>query len=117
LQATLSPQEKARVETKRQLTRRVRSLFARRAIIKRDQTTAQDFNGDQIFTNQAIKLDPSFLLPTRGSRRRQAIFTTSTNHRGMEAKGVSEALDSLRLSRTSAKGTWLSGFTILLHGK
>ena len=119
LQATLSPQEKARVETKPTTNADAYVLYLRaRDYQTRPDNLLQDFKAAINLYDQAIKLDPNFAL----AHARLSATTSNLYHfyeptAAWKQKAHSEALDSLRLQPNLGEGHLALGLYQLLHGK
>ena len=106
LQATLSPQEKARVETKPTTNADAYVLYLRaRDYQTRPDNLLQDFKAAINLYDQAIKLDPNFAL----AHARLSATTSNLYHfyepiAAWKQKVYSEALDSLRLQPNLGEG-------------
>src|SRR3954447_19114387 len=106
LQATLSPQEKARVETKPTTNADAYVLYLRaRDYQTRPDNLLQDFKAAINLYDQAIKLDPNFAL----AHARLSATTSNLYHfyepiSAWKQKAYSEALDSLRLEPNLGEG-------------
>ena len=107
LQATLSPQEKARVETKPTSNADAYVLYLRgRDYQRRPDNLLQDFQTAINFYDQAIKLDPKFALAhARLSATAESVmyhFFEPTEN--WKQKADAEALESLRLQPNLGEG-------------
>src|SRR6266568_697322 len=106
LQATLSPQEKARVETKPTSNADAYVLYLRgRDYQRRPDNLLQDFQTAINFYDQAIKLDPKFAL----AHARLSTSTSNVYHfyeptETWKQKLHAEALESLRLQPNLGEG-------------
>ncbi|HEX4653937.1 MAG TPA: hypothetical protein VH227_06785 [Candidatus Udaeobacter sp.] len=106
LQATLSPQEKARVETKPTTNPDAYVLYLRgRDYQTRPDNLLQDFKSAINLYDQAIKLDPKFAL----ARARLSATTSNVYHfyepiEPWKQKAYTEALESLRLQPNLGEG-------------
>ena len=106
LQATLSPQEKARVEKKPTSNADAYVLYLRaRDYQTRPDNLLQDFKAAINLYDQAIKLDPNFAL----AHARLAATTSNLYHfyepiAAWKQKVYSEALDSMRLQPNLGEG-------------
>ncbi len=106
LQATLSPQEKARVETKPTTNADAYVLYLRaRDYQTRPDNLLQDFKAAINLYDQALKLDPNFAL----AHARLSATTSNLYHfyepiAAWKQKVYSEALDSLRLQPNLGEG-------------
>src|SRR5436190_2372204 len=106
LQATLLPQEKARVETKPTTNADAYVLYLRaRDYQTRPDNLLQDFKAAINLYDQAIKLDPNFAL----AHARLSAATSNLYHfyepiAAWKQKAHSEALDSLRLQPNLGEG-------------
>src|SRR5437870_2150725 len=106
LQATLSPQEKARVETKPTTNADAYVLYLRaRDYQTRPDNLLQDFRSATNLYDQAIKLDPTFALAH--ARLSGAISNVYHFYEPIETwrqKAHAEALESLRLQPNLGEG-------------
>jgi TolB-like protein/Flp pilus assembly protein TadD len=106
LQATLSPQEKARVETKPTTNADAYVLYLRaRDYQTRPDNLLQDFRSAINLYEQAIKLDPNFAL----AHARLSATTSNLYHfyeptATWKEKAHAEALESLRLQPNLGEG-------------
>jgi TolB-like protein/Flp pilus assembly protein TadD len=106
LQATLSPQEKARVETKPTTNADAYVLYLRgRDYQTRPDNLLQDFRSAINLYDQAIKLDPKFAL----AHARLSATTSNVYHfyeptETWKQKAHAEALESLRLQPNLGEG-------------
>ena len=106
LQATLSPQEKARVETKPTTNADAYVLYLRaREYQTRPDNLLQDFKSAINLYEQAIKLDPNFAL----AHARLSVTISNVYHfyeptEPWKQKAQMEALDSLRLQPNLGEG-------------
>ena len=106
LQATLSPQEKARVETKPTTNADAYVLYLRaRDYQTRPDNLMQDFKSAINLYDQAIKLDPNFAL----AHARLSATTSNLYHfyeptETWKQKAYAEALESLRLQPNLGEG-------------
>ncbi len=106
LQATLSPQEKARVETKPTTNPDAYVLYLRgRNYQTRPDNLLQDFKSAINLYDQAIKLDPKFAL----ARARLSATTSGVYHfyepiEAWKQKAYTQALESLRLQPNLGEG-------------
>ena len=106
LQATLSPQEKARVETKPTTNADAYVLYLRgRDYQTRPDNLLQDFRSAINLYDQAIKLDPNFAL----AHARLSATTSNVYHfyeptETWKQKSHAEALESLRLQPNLGEG-------------
>ena len=106
LQATLSPQEKARVETKPTTNADAYVLYLRgRDYQTRPDNLLQDFRSAINLYDQAIKLDPNFAL----AHARLSATTSNVYHfyeptETWKQKAHAEALESLRLQPNLGEG-------------
>jgi TolB-like protein/Flp pilus assembly protein TadD len=106
LRATLSPQEKARVETKPTTNADAYVLYLRaRDYQTRPDNLLQDFKSAINLYDQAIKLDPSFAL----AHARLSATTSNLYHfyepiAAWKQKAHTEALESLRLQPNLGEG-------------
>jgi serine/threonine-protein kinase len=111
LKATLSPQEKARVETKPTTNPDAYVLYLRgRDYQTRPDNLLQDFKSAINLYDQAIKLDPNFAL----AHARLSAATSNLYHfyepiEAWKKKAYSEALDSLRLQPNLGEGHLAAG--------
>ena len=99
LQATLSPQEKASVETKPTTNADAYVLYLRgRDYQRRPDNLLQDFQTAVNFYDQAIKLDPKFALAhARLSATASVMYHFFEPTEKWKQKADTEALESLRL--------------------
>jgi TolB-like protein/Tfp pilus assembly protein PilF len=99
LQATLSPQEKARVETKPTTNADAYVLYLRaRDYQTRPDNLLQDFRAAVNLYDQAIKLDPKFALAhARLSATTSALYHFYEPTEAWKQKAHAEALEALRL--------------------
>jgi serine/threonine-protein kinase len=106
LQATLSPQEKARVETKPTTNADAYVLYLRaRSYQTRPDNLLQDFKSAIGLYDQAIKLDPKFALAhARLSATASAIYHFYEPTDTWNQRTQSEALESLRLQPNLGEG-------------
>jgi TolB-like protein/Flp pilus assembly protein TadD len=106
LQATLSPQEKARVETKPTTNADAYVLYLRaRDYQTRPDNLLQDFKSAINLYDQAIKLDPNFALAhARLSATASAIYHFYEPTETWKQKAHAEALESLRLQLNLGEG-------------
>jgi TolB-like protein/Flp pilus assembly protein TadD len=106
LQATLSPQEKARVETKPTSNADAYVLYLRaRDYQTRPDNLLQDFQTAINLYDQAIKLDPNFALAhARLSATISALYHFYEPTQTWKQKGHAEALESLRLQPNLGEG-------------
>ena len=106
LQATLSPQEKARVETKPTTNADAYVLYLRgRDYQRRPDNLLQDFQTAINFYDQAIKLDPKFALAhTRLSATASVMYHFFEPTENWKQKADAEALESLRLQPNLGEG-------------
>ena len=115
LQATLSPQEKARVETKPTSNADAYVLYLRgRDYQTRPDNLLQDFQTAINFYDQAIKLDPevrSCACAALGNRQRHVPFLRTDRERGSKRR-MRRRWNRCDSNRTSAKATSRLGFTI-----
>jgi TolB-like protein/Flp pilus assembly protein TadD len=106
LQATLSPQEKASVETKPTTNADAYVLYLRaRDYQTRPDNLLQDFKAAINLYDQAIKLDPNFAL----AHARLSATTSNLYHfyeptEALKQKAYAEALESLRLQPNLGEG-------------
>src|SRR5437868_3311211 len=106
LQATLSPQEKARVETKPTTNADAYVLYLRgREYQTRPDNLLQDFRSAINLYDQAIKLDPKFAL----AHARLSVTASNIYHfyeptEAWKQKAHAEALESLRLQPNLGEG-------------
>src|SRR5438094_1773636 len=106
LQATLSPQEKGRVETKPTTNADAYVLYLRgREYQTRPDNLLQDFKSAINLYEQAIKLDPNFAL----AHARLSVTISNVYHfyeptEPWKQKAQMEALDSLRLQPNLGEG-------------
>src|SRR5712675_2487355 len=106
LQATLSPQEKARVETKPTTNADAYILYLRaRDYQTRPDNLLQDFKAAINLYEQAIKLDPNFALAhARLSATTSQVYHFFEPTETWKQKGHAEALESLRLPPNLGEG-------------
>jgi len=106
LQATLSPQEKARVETKPTDNADAYVLYLRgRDYQRRPDNLLQDFQTAINFYDQAIKLDPKFALAhARLSATASVMYHFFEPTENWKQKADAEALESLRLQPNLGEG-------------
>src|SRR6266513_3183110 len=106
LQATLSPQEKARVETKPTTNADAYVLYLRaREYQTRPDNLLQDFKSAINLYEQAIKLDPNFALAhARLSATISNVYHFYEPTEPWKQKAQMEALDSLRLQPNLGEG-------------
>jgi TolB-like protein/Flp pilus assembly protein TadD len=106
LQATLSPQEKARVETKATNNPDAYVLYLRgRTYQTRPDNLLQDFQTAAQFYEQAIALDPNFALAhARLSATTSQIYHWFEPTEALKQKARSEAHQSLRLQPDLGEG-------------
>ena len=106
LQATLSPQEKARVETKPTTNADAYVLYLRaRDYQTRPDNLLQDFKSAINLYDQAIKLDPDFALAhARVSATASAAYHFYEPTDTWKQKAHTEALESLRLQPNLGEG-------------
>src|SRR5436309_10342616 len=106
LQATLSPQEKARVETKPTTNADAYVLYLRgRDYQRRPDNLLQDFKPAINFYDQAIKLDPKFALAhARLSATASVMYHFFEPTENWKQKADAEALESLRLQPNLGEG-------------
>jgi len=106
LQATLSPQEKARVETKPTTNADAYVLFLRgRDYQTRPDNLLQDFKSAINLYDQAIKLDPNFALAhARLSATVSLVYHFYEPIETWKQKAKVEALESLRLQPNLGEG-------------
>src|SRR5881227_3277311 len=106
LQATLSPQEKARVETKATNNPDAYVLYLRgRTYQTRPDNFLQDFKSAINLYDQAIKLDPKFALAhARLSATASNIYHFYEPTETWKQKAHAEALESLRLQPNLGEG-------------
>jgi TolB-like protein len=106
LQATLSPQEKARVETKPTTNADAYVLYLRgRDYQRRPDNLLQDFQTAINFYDQAIKLDPKFALAhARLSASASVMYHFFEPTENWKQKADAEALESLRLQPNLGEG-------------
>src|SRR5438477_10134605 len=106
LQATLSPQEKARVETKPTTNADAYVLYLRgREYQTRPDNFLQDFRSAAQLFEQAIALDPNFAL----AHARLSVVTSQIYHwfeptEATKQKAHAEAIESLRLQPNLGEG-------------
>jgi TolB-like protein len=117
LQATLSPQEKARVETKPTTNADAYVLYLRaRDYQTRPDNLLQDFKSAINLYDQAIKLDPNFALAhARLSATTSAVYHFFEPIETWKEKAHAEALESLRLQPNLGEGHLRAGALPLLH--
>ena len=106
LQATLSPQEKARVETKPTTNADAYVLYLRaRDYQTRPDNLLQDFKSAINLYDQAIKLDPNFALAhARLSATTSQLYHFYEPTEAWKQKAHAEALESLRLQPNLGEG-------------
>ena len=106
LQATLSPQEKARVETKPTTNPDAYVLYLRaRDYQTRPDNLLQDFRSAINLYDQAIKLDPNFALAhARLSATTSQLYHFYEPTEAWKQKAHAEALESLRLQPNLGEG-------------
>jgi len=106
LQATLSPQEKARVETKPTTNADAYVLYLRgREYQTRPDNLLQDFRSAINLYDQAIKLDPKFALAhARLSATASNIYHFYEPTETWKQKAHAEALESLRVQPNLGEG-------------
>src|SRR5436190_2342904 len=106
LQATLSPQEKARVETKPTSNADAYVLYLRgRDYQTRPDNLLQDFRSAINLYDQAIKLDPKFALAhARLSTTASNVYHFYEPTETWKQKAHAEALESLRLQPNLGEG-------------
>jgi TolB-like protein/Flp pilus assembly protein TadD len=106
LRATLSPQEKARVETKPTTNADAYVLFLRgREYQTRPDNLLQDFKSAINLFDQAVKLDPKFALAhARLSATASIVYHFYEPIEPWKLKAYTEALDSLRLQPNLGEG-------------
>jgi TolB-like protein/Flp pilus assembly protein TadD len=106
LQATLSPQEKARVETKPTTNADAYVLYLRaRDYQTRPDNLLQDFKSAINLYDQAIKLDPNFALAhARLSATASNLYHFYEPTEPWKQKAHAEALESLRLQPNLGEG-------------
>ena len=106
LQATLSPQEKARVETKPTNNPDAYVLYLRgRTYQTRPDNLLQDFQSAAQFYEQAIALDPNFALAhARLSATTSTIYHWFEPTEALKQKARAEAEQSLRLQPELGEG-------------
>src|SRR6184192_3497125 len=106
LQATLSPQEKASVETKPTTNADAYVLYLRsRDYQRRPDNLLQDFKSAINFYDQAIKLDPKFALAhARLSATASVMYHFFEPTEKWKQKADTEALESLRLQPNLGEG-------------
>jgi TolB-like protein/Flp pilus assembly protein TadD len=106
LQATLSPQEKARVETKPTTNADAYVLYLRaRDYQTRPDNLLQDFKSAINLYDQAVKLDPDFALArARLSATISALYHFYEPLEMWKQKAYAEALESLRLQPNLGEG-------------
>ncbi len=106
LQATLSPQEKARVETKPTTNADAYVLYLRaREYQTRPDNLLQDFKAAIDLYEQAIKLDPNFALAhARLSAAMSNVYHFYEPTEPWKQKAQMKALDSLRLQPNLGEG-------------
>jgi TolB-like protein/Flp pilus assembly protein TadD len=106
LQATLSPQEKARVETKPTTNADAYVLYLRaRDYQTRPDNLLQDFRSAINLYDQAIKLDPKFALAhARLSATASFVYHFYEPTETWKQKADAEALESLRLQPNLGEG-------------
>src|ERR1043166_8431950 len=106
LQATLSPQEKARVETKPTTNADAYVLYLRgREYQTRPDNLLQDFKSAINLFDQAVKLDPKFALArARLSATASVVYHFYEPIEAWKQKAHTEALESLRLEPNLGEG-------------
>jgi TolB-like protein/Flp pilus assembly protein TadD len=106
LQATLSPQEKARVETKPTINADAYVLYLRaRDYQTRPDNLLQDFKSAINLYDQAIKLDPNFALAhARLSATESNLYHFYEPTATWKEKAHAQALESLRLQPNLGEG-------------
>ncbi|HEX3619362.1 MAG TPA: hypothetical protein VHU16_03230 [Candidatus Udaeobacter sp.] len=106
LQATLSPQEKARVETKPTTNADAYVLYLRgREYQTRPDNLLQDFKSAINLFDQAVKLDPKFALAhARLSATASLVYHFYEPIEAWKQKAQVEALESLRLQPNLGEG-------------
>jgi TolB-like protein/Flp pilus assembly protein TadD len=106
LQATLSPQEKARVETKPTTNADAYVLYLRaRDYQTRPDNLLQDFQSAINLYDQAVKLDPNFALAhARLSASASNVYHFYEPTEPWKQKAHAEALESLRLQPNLGEG-------------
>ena len=106
LQATLSPKEKASVETKPTTNPDAYVLYLRgRDYQTRPDALLQDFKSAANFYEQAIKLDPNFALAhARLSATASTVYHWYEPTENWKQKADAEALEALRLQPTLGEG-------------
>src|SRR5438067_1829325 len=106
LQATLSPQEKARVETKPTTNADAYVLYLRgREYQTRPDNLLQDFKSAINLFDQAVKLDPKFALArARLSATASLVYHFYQPTEAWKQKAPVEALESLRLQPSLGEG-------------
>src|SRR5438046_6078744 len=106
LQATLSPQEKARVETKPTTNADAYVLYLRgREYQTRPDNLLQDFKSAINLFDQAVKLDPKFALAhARLSATASVVYHFYEPTEMWKQKAQIEALESLRLQPNLGEG-------------
>src|SRR6266436_1218342 len=106
LRATLSPQEKARVETKPTTNADAYVLYLRgRDYQRRPDNLLQDFKSAINFYDQAIKLDPKFALAhARLSATASVMYHFFEPTENWKQKADAEAVESLRLQPNLGEG-------------
>jgi TolB-like protein/Flp pilus assembly protein TadD len=106
LQATLSPQEKARVETKPTTNADAYVLYLRgRDYQTRPDNLLQDFRSAINLYDQAIKLDPKFALAhARLSATASIVYHFFEPTKSWKQKADAEALESVRVQPNLGEG-------------
>jgi serine/threonine-protein kinase len=106
LRATLSPQEKARVETKPTTNADAYVLYLRgREYQTRPDNLLQDFKSAINLFDQAVKLDPTFALArARLSATASVVYHFYEPTEAWKQKAQAEALESLRLQPNLGEG-------------
>ena len=106
LQATLSPQEKARIETKTTTNADAYVLYLRaRDFQTRPDNLLQDYQTAINLYDQAIKLDPEFALAhARLSATASNVYHFYEPTETLKQKAHAEALESLRLQPNLGEG-------------
>jgi serine/threonine-protein kinase len=106
MQATLSPQEKARVETKPTTNADAYVLYLRgREYQTRPDNLLQDFKSAINLFDQAVKLDPKFALArARLSATASVVYHFYEPIEAWKQKAHTEALESLRLEPNLGEG-------------
>ena len=119
LQATLSPQEKAQVETKPTSNADAYVLYLRgRDYQRRPDNLLQDFRSAMNLYDQAIKLDPevrSRSRPAVGNRQRHLPFLRT--NRDVETKGGCGSTGSAATATEPRRGPSRARPLSLLHGR